>query len=307
MSKLKYYNKDDLLEKCSTGKINIHQPIKLKNKTQNTLHYISFLKHLLYICQKDEKESILNNLFTIKSKIENEYKKSIRNGYFHKCIERTIEEWNIDIEPEKIFNNTKDKYNYNNFIKNNKNYNELIFNINGLQNIIEKKNNKYDDDIKDSILIVLENTEEYIINIKEDLEKLIIIINNIEPEHNYLITDLSTKSKDVYMEYVEENIKNASFFESLISNKSDAEIPDNINIIFLNYIIIINMLKKELHYIITIYQSIMNKLEEKYNMLNKIKESLNIKDNIKKIDNKSLFKIGNDEPIKEIEEELTFF
>ena len=51
----------------------------------------------------------------------------------------------------------------------------------------------------------------------------------------------------------------------------------------------------------------MNKLEEKYNMLNKIKESLNIKDNIKKIDNKSLFKIGNDEPIKEIEEELTFF
>ena len=40
MSKLKYYNKDDLLEKYSTGQINIHQPIKLKNKLK--IHYITF-------------------------------------------------------------------------------------------------------------------------------------------------------------------------------------------------------------------------------------------------------------------------
>ena len=306
MSKLKYYEKKDLIEKCSSGEINIHLPIKLKNKSQNTLHYISFLKHILHLCQENTSDHLLKILFTIKSKIEREYKNSIKNGYFNKCIERTIEEWNVDLNTKNLFDNTKDTYNYNDFLKNNKNYNELIFNINGLENIIRQKNNKYDDDIKDSILLVLENTEDYINNIKEDLDKLIVIINNIEPTYNYLITDLSTKSKDVYMEYVEDNIKNASFFESLISNKSDAEIPDNINVMFLNYIIVINMLKKELHYIITVYQSIMNKLEQKYNMLNQIKESLNIKDNITKLDkNNDLFL--KDEVNNEPEEELTFF
>lgn len=306
MSKLKYYEKKDLIEKCSSGEINIHLPIKLKNKSQNTLHYISFLKHILYLCQENTSDNLLKILFTIKSKIEKEYNNSIKNGYFNKCIERTIEEWSLDLNTKKLFDNTKDTYNYNNFLKNNKNYNELIFNINGLENIIHQKNNQYDDDIKDSILLVLENTEDYINNIKEDSDKLIVIINNIEPKYNYLITDLSTKSKDVYMEYVEENIKNASFFESLISNKSDAEIPDNINVMFLNYIIVINMLKKELHYIITVYQSIMNKLEQKYNMLNQIKESLNIKDNITKLDkNNDLFL--KDELNNEPEEELTFF
>ncbi len=55
MSKLKYYEKKDLIEKCSSGEINIHLPIKLKNKSQNTLHYISFLKHILLFMSRKYK------------------------------------------------------------------------------------------------------------------------------------------------------------------------------------------------------------------------------------------------------------
>ena len=76
----------------------------------------------------------------------------------------------------------------------------------------------------------------------------------------------------MYMEYIKNNDNTVSIFDSLVVNKNDADIPDNINTIFLNYILIINMIKKELHYIITIYESILEKLSEKYSMLNKLRK-----------------------------------
>ena len=103
--------------------------------------------------------------------------------------------------------------------------------------------------------------------------------------------------------------ENVSIFESLITNKNDSDIPDNVNTIFLNYILIINMIKKELHYIITIYQSILEKLDNKFNMLNKLKEGLSIKDNINTIKKENIL---NEEPEEESQnydedDDLTFF
>ena len=130
------------------------------------------------------------------------------------------------------------------------------------------------------------------------------VITNLEPDYNYLLTDLSTKSKKMYMEYIKEQNKNSSIFDSLITNKNDSDIPDNINTIFLNYILIINMIKKELHYIITIYKSLLIKLNEKFNILNKLKESLSIKDNVNTIKKEELI---DDEDHIEDEEDFSFY
>ena len=307
MSNLKYLDKTELIEKCSIGKINIHSPIKLKNKSQNTLHYVSFINHILHFCT-DNKDNLLKILFKIKSQIEQNMKKSLKNYYFDQCIEQSINEWNLTLNADDIFKNNNKKYDYNEFLKMNKNYNEFIFNMNGLENIIEQKNNKYDEDIKDSIILIIENCEEYIELVEEQLQYSIDIIKNIEPEHLYLLIDLSTKNKDVYMEYIDNNTKNASFFENMITNKNNIEIYDNINTIFLNYIYIINMLKKELHYIITVYKSILQKLIEKLSSLGKLKDSLNIKYNIKSLDKSKILEEDIvDREKEEVEENLTFF
>ena len=309
MDNLKYLTKNDLIKKCSQGNLNIHDNIKLKNKVQNTLHYISFLEHLLHFC-KDNKTNLLELLFTIKDKIENDINGYLDNIYFTECIQKTINEWNLEIDPEDIFNNDSNTYDYNDFIENNTNYNELLFNINGFENIINKKDNQFDDDIKDSVIIILTNCDESINSLKSELKKVIKVITNLEPEYNYLLTDLSTKSKKMYMEFIKVQAQeNVSIFESLITNKNDSDIPDNVNTIFLNYILIINMIKKELHYIITIYQSILEKLDNKFNMLNKLKEGLSIKDNINTIKKENIL---NEEPEEESQnydedEDLTFF
>ena len=137
MNNLKYFSKNDLLDKCSSGKINIHDNIKLKNKVQNTLHYVTFLEHLLHLCTSNN-TNLLELLFTIKNKIEKEIRSNMNNTYFNQYMLKTIEEWNLDIDSDDIFNSS-DEYDYNNFIENNKNYNELLFNINGFENIIQKK------------------------------------------------------------------------------------------------------------------------------------------------------------------------
>jgi len=308
MNNLKYFNKNDLIKKCSEGNINIHNDIKLKNKVQNTLHYITFLEHLLHLCTSNNL-NLLELLFEIKEKIENNIKNNINNQYFSEYIGKSIEEWNLEIEPDDIFNNYNETYNYENFVENNKNYNELLFNINGFENIIQKKDNQFDDDIKDSILIILINCNESIDSLKVELKKVIKVITKIEPEYSYLLTDLSTKSKKMYMEFIKNNDSNVSIFESLITNKNDVDIPDNINTIFLNYILIINMIKKELHYIITIYESILEKLNNKFTMLNKLKESLSIKDNVNTLKKEEILDerndIGNIED--DDEDDLTFY
>ncbi|MBI29355.1 MAG: hypothetical protein CMI95_05645 [Pelagibacteraceae bacterium] len=303
MDNLKYLEKKDLVDKCSDGSINVHDNIKLKNKVQNTLHYISFLEHLLYLCTS-KNTNLLKILFNIKKNIEKNVNKYIDNIYFNECIQKTINEWNLEIEPEDIFNNSDKTYNYDDFIENNKNYNELLFNITGFESIIQKKNNQFDDDIKDSVIIILINCNESIDELKTELKKVMNVITNLEPDYNYLLTDLSTKSKKMYMEYIKEQNKNSSIFDSLITNKNDSDIPDNINTIFLNYILIINMIKKELHYIITIYKSLLIKLNEKFNILNKLKESLSIKDNVNTIKKEELI---DDEDHIEDEEDFSFY
>ena len=303
MDNLKYLEKKDLVDKCSDGSINVHDNIKLKNKVQNTLHYISFLEHLLYLCTS-KNTNLLKILFNIKKNIEKNVNKYIDNIYFNECIQKTINEWNLEIEPEDIFNNSDETYNYDDFIENNKNYNELLFNITGFESIIQKKNNQFDDDIKDSVIIILTNCNESIDDLKTELKKVMNVITNLAPDYNYLLTDLSTKSKKMYMEYIKEQNKNSSIFDSLITNKNDSDIPDNINTIFLNYILIINMIKKELHYIITIYKSLLIKLNEKFNILNKLKESLSIKDNVNTIKKEELI---DDEDHIEDEEDFSFY
>jgi hypothetical protein len=305
MNNLKYFSKKDLLKKCSDGDINIHNNIKLKNKVQNTLHYVTFLEHLLHLCTSGN-TNLLELLFTIKNKIEENINENMNNTYFNQYIEKSIQEWNLDVESDNIFNQSTDEYDYNSFVENNKNYNELLFNINGFENIIQKKDNQFDDDIKDSVIIILTNCNESINSLKTELKKVVKTIKNLEPEYTYLLTDLSTKSKKMYMEYIKNNDNSVSIFDSLITNKNDADIPDNINTIFLNYILIINMIKKELHYIITIYESILEKLNGKYSMLNKLKESLSIKDNVNLFKKEEILDNASDD-YESDEDDLTFF
>ena len=52
---------------------------------------------------------------------------------------------------------------------------------------------------------------------------------------------------------------------------------ENINMIFSNYLLIINLLKKEYHYLITTLKKLDSNIHEKHNSVNVLMNGLNIK------------------------------
>ena len=116
------------------------------------------------------------------------------------------------------------------------------------------------------------------------IQKLIHITSELEPTYNYLLLDLSNKAKPNYLEMVDEANRNSTVFSRLLNTSSDQDIPKNINTIFLNYIMIINMLKKEYHFIITTLKTINKNLEQRYISLDGLMKGLNLKNQSNDID-----------------------
>ena len=84
------------------------------------------------------------------------------------------------------------------------------------------------------------------------------------------------KSKTNYLEKVDEIHDNSSVFGRLLNTSTDKDIPKNINKIFMNYILVINMLKKEYHYLITTLKSINHDLDNRHGSLDGLVKGLNL-------------------------------
>ena len=147
----------------------------------------------------------------------------------------------------------------------------------GLEQAVQNKEYSLDGDIKDTLLLLYTNCTDCKEKINMHIQKLIKITSELEPTYSYLLLDLSNKSKPNYLEMVDEANKNSTIFSRLLNTSSDQDIPKHINTIFLNYIMIINMLKKEYHFIITTLKTINKNLEQRYISLDGLMKGLNLK------------------------------
>ena len=111
------------------------------------------------------------------------------------------------------------------------------------------------------------------------------------------------KNKANYLEKVDEIHNNTSVFGRLLNTSTDNDIPQNINIIFLNYILVINMLKKEYHYIITMLKTINKDLDNRHTSLDGLVKGLNIQNQTKFRDDKSILDLDESESEFESESE----
>ena len=98
----------------------------------------------------------------------------------------------------------------------------------------------------------------------------------LDPRHKDILIDLSSKSKSTYMEY-SNRIKDeeSSAFATFLSEKHDLDIPDNIHTIFLNYLITLNMIKKEMNFITHSFKGLLTDIQPKMVVLTKFMDGLN--------------------------------
>jgi len=273
---INYYKTEDFLDMYMRGKKNIHDMIEVKNIKHTTTYHISFLTHLLYLC-KTNNLSLLDILNTLKTRIETFVVRLIKENYYIKSyIETVIKEWSLILEAENIFDKLNDDFNYEEFVSQNKLYNELIGGMKGLEANIQNKEYSIDSDIKDTLMLLHTNCIDCKEKLLNQIGRLVNIITDLEPTYNYLLIDLSLKGKANYLEKVELANNNSSVFSRLLNTSTETDIPKNINTIFLNYIFIINMLKKEYHYLITTLKSINKDLDNRHGSLDGLVKGLNL-------------------------------
>ena len=274
---LNYYKLDEFYQKCMDGSLDIRKQIQLKDTTQTKMYNVSFLKHVLYLC-KTNKTNLLDILNKLKVKIETFLKRLIdENFYIRSYIQSINNEWSLDLDAGNIFNKMQDVFQYDSFIEENKVYNQLVGGMNGLERKILKKEFTEDVDIRDTLNLLFTNCTDCKDKINKHIEKLTKITYELEPTYNYVLIDLSMKHKPNYLEMVNEANEKNSIFNRLLNTSSDRDIPENINMIFSNYLLVINLLKKEYHYLITTLKKLDSNIHEKHNSLNVLMNGLNIK------------------------------
>jgi len=236
----------ELINKCITGEIQMGKPIILTSSDRSDIVKVSFLNHLIkYNGIKQDQ------LFTFYFKMLgffNELYENLMNEdeTFDKFIQHIKKEWNVE---ENIIYEHDFKLD-----RSRKTIEELLENMNTLCRQFRQLNDKVrtnnmtdvveEDEMLDGMDDFLNKIQELSQEIDDLSNFLDPIIEDINKLNTGILLDLSMKDKSMYLEMsdVDENNK----------------IPDNINISFLNYVYIINLIKKHIIY----YRRILNKVND---------------------------------------------
>lgn len=244
------------------------KPIILTSSDRSDIVKVSFLNHLIkYNGIKQDQ------LFTFYFKMLgffNELYENLMNEdeTFDKFIQHIKKEWNVE---ENIIYEHDFKLD-----RSRKTIEELLENMNTLCRQFRDLNGKVKTNNMNDVIVedeMMDNMDEFLESVqeleseKEEISGMIDpVIEDINKLNIDLLLDLSMKDKSMYLE------------------KSDIDennnIPDNINISFLNYVYIINLIKKHIIY----YRRILNKVNDISGNMSKYvedsRETIKSKDNL---------------------------
>ena len=258
MDELSFMNFQALLQKIVNGEISIQEPISIHNKRLDTLSKISFLNHLLNY-KNIKKDNILEILFKIYKSFQDRITSLKKNDTIQVMLERNNNEW---FEPSNLYITdiplNDGFFDTSRYVKNKymKSY-ELCNDIDNLCKI-DSNNHFNDDQITHPLLTHIETGH---LDCNETINELKGLLIHIEKTLEYL------KSFNIY-QYMDLSLKHKSLYLKL--NEKDDDIPDNIHIIFSNFIYTHNLiLKQMIHYhkhILDVLDTIEKKNENLQNM-----------------------------------------
>ena len=264
MDSLRYYDLDNILEHCASGRIDMHEPIEVSNQSQTMRTEMTVLKHLV-ILTKSDKVSLIHILSRLRCLIKERLSTLITgNAFVSHYIDNLLKEWRLNITPIEILNDglakceymQGDLFDYDEFI------NELESSQKGGASLDTLEAN-----LKERQEQHIPLTPEYANEMKHKLTELRSVCNSciervkgqsvdalskykaMDPHHMQLLINLSFKPKSDYLEFSNQFRNENETFAIFLTQANDLDIPDNIHTIFLNYIITLNMIKKEMNYI----------------------------------------------------------
>jgi len=292
MDELNYYDLENIIRKCVSGEIDMHEPLEVINKLKNQRTEISILKHFLILCKTDKK-SLIHILSALRYQIKQHILGLLNENIFIRhYIQHIIHEWSLDITPTDLFMDGLDQCNYTegddlvdyeNLVTEKKCIQEGGTKLNLSEEALKERQVSYTPMTRDYATQIQEkikglNTECHscIDRVKQHTSSTMERYTMLDPKHRDILIDLSTKSKSIYLEF-SNRIKQeeSSVLSTFMNEVNDLDIPDDIHTIFLNYVITLNMIKKEMNYITHSFKGLLIELQPKMSILDKFMDGSN--------------------------------
>ena len=274
MEELNYYDLENIIKHCVEGNIDMHEPIEVTNKLRNKKVEISLLKHFLIVCKSD-KTTLIHILSQLRYELKLMLLKLVQsNQYVNQYIQNVINEWSLKITPEELLQDGLDQCNYREgddlidyetYLKEKLNIQEGGTKIITLQDAIKQRQEQhkqmtreYADQIQEKIKNIHSECSDCVGRVKHNINEVTSKHQLLDPKHRDILLDLSTKSKSAYLEFLHK--QKSTPLTVFMSELQDLDIPDNIHTIFLNYVITLNMIKKELYFVSNSYKHLLRQM-----------------------------------------------
>ena len=288
MESMKYYDLDNIIEHCSSGRIDMHEPIEVANQSQTMRSEMTILKHLV-ILSKSDNLSLISILSQLRCKLKENLQSLISNNAFVRhYIDNVIQEWRLNISSSELLNDglpncgyeQGDVFNYKLLTDELDCSQQGGAKLEGIEKVLKERQEQYKpmtaeyakqmklklSDLNTECNACSDRTKQHSI---ETMTKY----KAMDPHHLQVLIDLSSKPKSVYLEFSNQFRDKNDTFAIFLSETNDLEIPTTIHTIFLNYLITLNMMKKEMNYINNSLKQIVVYMNPKLEVLGKLVDS----------------------------------
>ena len=289
MEELTYYDLETFINMFSTGKLSMNQPVEVTNINRDKRIHMSFLKHGIHLSKKYD-----TNLLDILSKIKYKIKEDLlvlldSNSYVRNYVQKIIEEWGIDdlsatdllldgFDEQSEYTIDPSVFEYQRVVDEHTKSDDLENKLKAIEDTLADKpinqtggfSIKNIDESVQSIHTECKGCTSRIESNLQELEKKNDLIN---PLNSDIIMDLTMKHKPQYLE--QSHIDNeSSMIPTFMTARNSNEIPDMIHIIFLNYLLTTNMIHKEVDYLISSFQRLLDDMNDKHKLVSEYLQRL---------------------------------
>lgn len=242
MERLNFHNLNDFIKLISMGNLGPGYPVEVTNMGGNKIHRISFIDHCDEICRK-HKTNRLRLLSVMAQKLNGDMILRLSNSpVFRDKVKGVVREWGeTAVEPIDLFQCSDTCYDCDNIEILQGKINECDNQLKHIDDSIETQSS----DLYDNVLALRDNYQSCDDSLRNILLELENRKNEYDPKYRSILCDLSTKQKAFYLN----ELMNEETQENLIQHvnkRVNRDIPDNINNIFMNIVIIPTMINKEM-------------------------------------------------------------
>ena len=237
-----YLDLNRFIEKVAQGELGPGLPIEVRNIGGDKIHRISFMDHCDELCRKHNTDR-LRLLSVIQQKLNGDMIVRLsRAPVFKDKLTSVLNEWGeTDIEPMDLFRCPENCYDTNNILE----IMNQIRDYDNELNLLDSNVDEHGSSLFDAVEGLRNNYHSCGENLQRNLMEIEERKNEYEPVHRAILCDLSTRHKPFYLDNLMETGEQDKMVHH-INKRVNRHIPDNIHTIFLNNVLIPNLIKKEM-------------------------------------------------------------